>query len=203
MQSCKHEDKPGFLYAFGGRAIAFDVETPNSYNNRMSAIGITIIENGRVSGTFSSLVNPQTHFDAFNVKLTGITPESVQNAPTFGNLWPRIAPLLESSILVAHNATFDLHVLADCISAYGIRTQRYVPYVCTVRMGRRCYPEMCDHKLDTMCHALRIQLDHHRAGSDSEACARLLLDYLTSGLEITPFLCTYDLYDRRTLRLFS
>ena len=45
------------------RIIAFDVETPNSYNDRMSSIGIAVIQNGQIFRTWSTLVNPETHFD--------------------------------------------------------------------------------------------------------------------------------------------
>ena len=53
--------------------VVFDVETPNAKSDRMSAIGITLIENGAVTGSFYSLVNPETHFDPFNTRLTGIS----------------------------------------------------------------------------------------------------------------------------------
>lgn len=65
------------------RFIVFDVETPNRYNNRISAIGITIVEDGAVVDEFYSLVNPETHFDDFNTQLTGIDEYMVADAPTF------------------------------------------------------------------------------------------------------------------------
>ena len=76
------------------RYIAFDVETPNRYNNRMSAIGISVIENGAVIESFYSLVDPETDFDAFNTWLTGIDEDKVRGAPNFAGLWPQIEPLL-------------------------------------------------------------------------------------------------------------
>ena len=72
----------------GQRYIAFDVETPNSYNHRMSAIGVAVVEDGVIVEEFSTLVNPETHFDLFNIGLTGITPEAAAQAPTFAELWP-------------------------------------------------------------------------------------------------------------------
>ena len=75
------------------RFIAFDVETPNSYNHRMSSIGIAVIEQGRIVDSFSSLIDPETHFDAFNIALTGISPEIVENAPTFPELWDEIGDM--------------------------------------------------------------------------------------------------------------
>ena len=68
------------------RYVAFDVETPNARNDRMSAIGIAVIEDGAVASSFSSLVDPEVHFDAFNIALTGITPEAVRTAPNFAAL---------------------------------------------------------------------------------------------------------------------
>lgn len=53
----------------------------------MSAIGITVIENGAITDEFYSLVNPETHFDNFNVRLTGISENMVRNAPTFPDIW--------------------------------------------------------------------------------------------------------------------
>ena len=64
------------------RYIAFDVETPNRYNNRMSAIGIAVVEDGRIADTFYSLVDPEQPFDWFNTQLTGIDSEAVEGAPT-------------------------------------------------------------------------------------------------------------------------
>ena len=182
------------------RVIAFDVETPNAWNDRISAIGITVIEDGRIARGYTSLVNPETHFDPFNISLTGITPDMVRTAPTFPELWRQIGPVLQSGILLAHNAPFDLRVLACCLKDYGIPGPRTVRYACTVRMGRTCYPGLPNHRLDTLCRRCRIPLSHHQADSDSRACAALFLDYLQNGLSITPFLRQYDLETMRTLR---
>ena len=67
----------------GDRYIAFDVETPNYANDRISAIGVTVIENGKVEEQYDTLVNPEAPFSAFNVALTGITPAMVADKPAF------------------------------------------------------------------------------------------------------------------------
>ena len=139
------------------RIIAFDVETPNSRNDRMSAIGITVIEDGAVTDEYYTLVDPETHFDPFNIQLTGISAETVKGAPTFPEVWQKIEPVLSGGLLCAHNAPFDLSVLRSCLRAYG------------------------------------IGLDHHHAGSDSRACAEILLRYLESGAEIRQFIRTCSL----------
>lgn len=172
------------------RYIVFDVETPNSQNNRMSAVGITVVENGKITDEFCSLVNPEQHFDYFNIKLTGITPEMTQSAPTFPQLWEQIGPLMESGILVAHNAPFDMGVLAKCIDHYGIDTASSFNYVCTCRMAKKCFPQLPSHRLNNLCSFLGISLQHHDAGSDSTAAAKIFIHCVNNGINPREFLKT-------------
>ena len=181
------------------RYLVFDVETPNSRNDRMSAIGLTLVEDGAVRRTHATLVNPETHFDAFNIALTGITPEDAGQAMTFPELWKYVRPLFDSCVLVAHNAPFDMHVLASCLCAYGLPHRAVYPYMCTVRMGRHVYPRLPDHRLNIMCEALEIPLDHHQAGSDSRACAFLLRDYLEKGIDPSRFMRQFDMQAMKTV----
>ena len=159
-----------------GRYVAFDVETPNSRNDRMSAIGVTVIEDGEIAEA------------------------AVETEPTFPEIWEKLEPVFSNAVLVAHNATFDLGVLAKCLHAYGIPWQTRVKYACTVRMSRQMHPETENHRLNTMCDCLGIELDHHHAGSDSHACGEILRRYLDEGIEINRFIRTYDLQSGRTLR---
>lgn len=181
------------------RYAAFDVETPNSLSNRMSAIGISIVENGHVVQEFGSLVNPESHFDPYIIHLTGITPAAVADAPTFPELWPHIAPLLEDCVLLAHNAPFDMGVLGKCLKAYGIFWKPYAQYACTCRMSRKQYPELENHKLNTVSQALGIELNHHEAASDAHACAEIFCACMRDGLELRPFLRAFDFDRLRTL----
>ncbi len=185
---------------FMEKYIAFDVETPNARNSRMSAIGIAVIENKKITNKFFSLINPETYFSSFNIELTGITPQSVKTAPTFPELWKKIEPLMTGGILIAHNAAFDMKVLGTCLNDYGITTDRYKKYACTVQLGRKCFPELPNHKLNTMCDHLNINLDHHKADSDSIACAKLLIEYMKSDIDINKFIRTYDFEELKTVK---
>jgi len=174
------------------RYIAFDVETPNRYNNRMSAIGVSVIEDGEIVEEFYSLVDPEQPFDWFNTKLTGIDAEAVSGAPTFPELWPSLEPLLSSGVLVAHNAPFDMGVLHKCLAAYGIAWRPTVQGLCTVVMGRSLLPGI-SHRLNDMCDYYGIALNHHRADSDSHACAEILLRYLQSGADPEKYIRSYTM----------
>ena len=180
------------------RYIAFDVETPNPRNDRISAIGIAVVEGGRVRDAFCSLVDPQVPFHPFHMALTGITPERVAGAPDFPALWREIRPLLESGVLAAHNAPFDLSVLSRCLRDYAIPWRARVPYVCTCQLSSRLLPQLPNHRLDTLCRCLGLELDHHRAGSDSRACGEILLRCLEAGVPMASFLRVYDLERIRT-----
>ena len=172
------------------RFIAFDVETPNRYNSRMSAIGISIIEDGGIVEEFYSLVDPEQPFDWFNTQLTGISAESVRGAPNFPELWERIEPLMSSGVLAAHNASFDMGVLRKCLHDYDIEWKETAKGLCTVVMGRSLLPGI-SHKLNDLCERFGIELDHHRADSDSHACAEILLRYMRGGAEPEKFIRTY------------
>ena len=172
------------------RFIVFDVETPNRYNDRISAIGITVVENGAVKDSFFSYVNPETFFDPFNTNLTGISESTVAGAPSFPKLWKKIEPFMSSGILVAHNALFDLGVLKKCLDDYRILWKKEAEYCCTVQMGRKLLPDM-RHGLDIMCDYYGIELDHHQADSDSMAAARILLRYMEGGAQPGRFVRKY------------
>ena len=169
----------------------FDVETPNRHNDRMSEIGITLIEDGRITETRGFFIDPETFFDPFNTQLTGIGPDTVRGAPSFPALWPQLAPLFERGLIAAHNAVFDLGVLKNCLRAYGIEWRPYTRYVCTVQMGRRLMPGL-PHRLDADCARYGIALNHHRAADDSRACAELLLRYLEAGAEVRQHIRTFS-----------
>ena len=174
----------------GSRYIVFDVETPNRFNDRMSALGISVVEDGMIVKEFFSYVNPEEPFDTFNTQLTGISAATVADAPTFPELWKQVEGLMGSGVLVAHNAQFDLAVLRSCLRDYGIQWKENVEYCCTVRIGRKHLPGM-SHSLDSMCDFYGIALDHHKADSDSHAAAEVLLRYMRGGVDVEKWIRTF------------
>lgn len=173
--------------------IVFDVETPNAKNDRISSIGAAVIENGKIVETYSSLVNPETYFSSFNIELTGINKQKVKNAPNFKSVWKELEPIFKGGILIAHNAAFDMGVLAKCIKSYNIEDVSSFSYACTVRMSRKCFPELENHKLNTVCDYLNIALDHHKADSDSVACAKIFIECVKRGMDPQDFIKIFEI----------
>ena len=172
--------------------MAFDLEMPNRFGDRISAIGISVIEDGAIVRRYYSLVNPECRFDPYAAELTGINATLVADKPTFPELWDDIKDLLTDEILVAHSAQGDLYVLSNCLSSYGIEWTPTVKCLCTLMMGNVCYPDLESHRLDAMCEALNIELDHHNAGSDADGAAKLLLNYIRNGMDPAEHVKIYD-----------
>lgn len=182
------------------RYIVFDTETPNWRNDRICSIGLCVVEGGRITGERYDLVDPETEFAAFNVQLHGVSPELVAGKPNFAELWRELRPIFDSGVLVAHNAPFDMAVLAKCLRDYRIPWAPRATYACTCQMSRACLPDAPNHRLNTLSRLLGIGLDHHNAASDSRACAEILLYCLNQGMDLTRFLRTYDMEGITTLR---
>ena len=163
------------------RIVAIDVETPNGRDAAICQIGIVVAEYGDVLTTESYLVDPEVPFDAQNIAIHGITPADVRNAPNFPTLWPRIAHRFQDSVIVAHNAAFDLGVLTGTLNRYGIPVPE-ITYCCTVQMARRRVSRETygSYRLDTLCAAFDIRLEnHHDALCDALACYKLYRELLS------------------------
>ena len=174
------------------RYIAFDLEMPGQHEPRISAIGITVIENRKITDKLYYLVNPETEFDPYVIKLIGITPEMVKNEPPFPVIWDKVKNIMSSGILVAHGAAGDLNTLCLCLKHYGIKWQDKIPYLCTCDIGLKSFPDLDGYSLDVLCGHIGFPLDHHYALSDSEGCARLLLDYIDKGIDVESFVSSFD-----------
>lgn len=175
-----------------GRIVVFDVETPNFNNDRICSIGITIIEDDKVVSNVNYLVNPECGFDYRNINIHGIRPEDVVSAPKFPEIWKMIREDFLSSLLVAHNAIFDLGVLKKTLYYYGFE-EPLVYYVDTLKIARVMLKDTVNHKLPTLCGYYDIELNHHDSGSDSNACAELLLNLINGGAVIDSYIRKYCL----------
>ena len=163
------------------RIVAIDVETPNGRDAAICQIGIVVADFGDVTKTESYLVDPEVPFDPINISIHGITPADVKNAPNFPTLWPRIAGYFTDSVIVAHNAAFDLGMITAALERYGIPVPPII-YCCTVQMARRRFSRETygSYKLDTLCAAFDIPLtQHHDALCDALACYRLYRELLS------------------------
>mgnify|MGYP004465747201 CR=1 FL=1 len=156
--------------------IAMDYETAAGQRATACSVALVVVRDSRVVDSFYSLINPEVKFSPYNVQVHHITERMVQDAPTWPELWPHIQSFFTANQLVAaHNATFDVSVVRKSLERYGLPPVQF-QYIDTVRTSKFFYPQLPNHKLDTVSQALQIELaNHHNALDDSYACARILL----------------------------
>jgi DNA polymerase-3 subunit epsilon len=152
---------------------AIDFETANKYaNSACSLAAVTMHDNECVRQAYTLIKPPFLRFDPMNVRIHGITEDQVLHKPTFDQLWERIRTHLEGRIVIAHYAVFDMRVLRSMLKTYGLERPR-MQYACTVQISQRVWPELANHKLDTMADFLGLTFQHHQALDDARVCAAI------------------------------
>jgi DNA polymerase-3 subunit epsilon len=152
-----------------------DLETTgaNASCDRITEIAVIEVEDGEVSGEWSTLVNPETPIPPAIQALTGITNDMVESAPTFATLARDLHERLAGRVVVAHNARFDYGFLRQEFERSGIRYSART--LCTVKLSRRLYPGHARHNLDSLIdrHGLACRA-RHRALGDADAVWQFL-----------------------------
>jgi DNA polymerase III subunit epsilon len=152
---------------------AIDFETANQYPESACAVGIVRMENGEVTDKKYWLIRPPSlFFSRFNSELHGIYPKDVVNEPCFYELWPEISTMLEGRTVLAHNASFDMGVLRAVIKRYDLLPVDF-RYGCTVRISRKHFKNVPNHKLSTLGNFLGLRFNHHNALDDALTCAQV------------------------------
>jgi len=162
--------------------VVVDVEATGAKTppNRLIELGAYRIRGGRIVDKFLSLVNPEIPIPRFVATLTGISNEMVKTAPLFALVAPQWLDFVNDSVLVAHNAPFDTSFLNHEISRVYPGHRMINPHLCTVRLARRVFPDLSNHRLDTIASHFSIPIvSRHRAGSDALATAEIFILLLT------------------------
>lgn len=157
-----------------------DVETTglNAQFGRIIEIGILRVEDNQVVEEFTSLINPLTHLDPFIQTMTGITPQELEDAPTFYEVKDDIKRLLQDSIFVAHSVMFDYGFLKH---EFKRHEQSFNPkYFCSVKLAKQLFPRFKKHNLDSIIDRFDFKCKRrHRAFDD----AKVLWDLYSYALK--------------------
>ncbi len=159
--------------------VVFDLETTgfSSIKNKIIEFGAVKVYNGEIVDRFSSFVNPQIPIPFDIEKLTGITDEMVMEADTIDNVLPLFLEFAKGSVLVAHNASFDMSFIEENGRRQGID----IDFTCvdTLGMSRALLPALAKHTLDAVAKALKVSLEnHHRAVDDAQATSEIFIKML-------------------------
>jgi DNA polymerase-3 subunit epsilon len=163
-------------YSHAADFIAFDVETATAQTNSLCQIGFVAAKNNEIIHQESHMVRPPGNaYAVINSCLHGIDSLKTKDQPTFPAIWELIKDRFTSSLLVAHNASFDLSVLRGTLRHYGLDVPDF-RYDCKYRMSGL--------NLADLCAALQIDLTHHHdALADAQACG---LAYIKINKGIKP-----------------
>jgi len=160
----------------------FDTETTGldpGAGDRIISIGAVRVVNGRLaaSDSFDQLINPQRDIPVESTRFHGITDEMVRQEPTVDTVLPDFYIYVANSILVAHNAAFDMRMLQIYEPSTGIKFNQ--PVLDTMLLSTVVHPAHQNHNLRAIAHRLGINVvGRHTAFGDAMATAKLFVKLL-------------------------
>jgi DNA polymerase-3 subunit epsilon len=158
--------------------VSLDLETANYSRLSICATGLAVFENGVLAESLYWLVKPPKGHGWFRedfIECHGLTHLNVQDAPEFPAFAPELLGRLNrADFVVAHNAGFDIGHLRETLDHFELVRPRF-DYLCTCKLARRVWPELPNHKLDTLAAHIGLEFSHHHAQDDAEAAGRVLL----------------------------
>lgn len=160
---------------------AIDFETANGSPASPCAVGLVKVTDGKIVDTYQTLIQPpypHDWFEPFNIKVHGIKPEDVAEAPSWEQALAEMLSFIDNDVLVAHNAGFDMGVLLASIETIDAEVPD-LKYGCSLIMARKTY-NLESYRLNQVAYAVgHEEFDHHDALADSDACARIVIHMAT------------------------
>ena len=157
-----------------GAFIVFDLETTGlkPQTEEITEIAAVLVCEGEIKDSFQTYVNPHKPIPPEITELTGISDETVADAPELSEAIARFFDFMGDRVLVAHNAGFDLSFLKAACRKLGI--EREFTYIDTLEMSRILLPNLSRYKLNILAKELAVgPFEHHRASEDAAVLARI------------------------------
>lgn len=147
------------------------------YGGRVCEVAVVTLKGGRETGRWETLIDPQCRIDSGAMAVHGITQAMVAGQPTFAEVADDLDDLLTGSVLVAHNAPFDVSFLSAEYARIG-RVMPAVPVLCTLKLARRHF-KFPSNKLGSIAESLGVgQSVAHRALADTAALGGIFSHFL-------------------------
>lgn len=153
--------------------VVIDVETTGvARTDRICEIGMTKIDQGEITDKLETLLHPDTSIT--NTVFHGIENWMVKDAPRFEDVATQITEFIQGTILIAHNAPFDMRFMRYELQRLNRDLSHYA--LCTLKIARKLHPRYPSHRLEHMLNEYSIINEcPHRAGTDADSEARLFL----------------------------
>ncbi len=159
------------------RVAVVDFETTGmgpQQGARATEVGLVVLEGGEVVERYASLMHTGVEVPPFIERLTGISNAMLEKAPGAREVMEQVHTLTLGCPMVAHNASFDRSFWVAEMLRAGVDASS-TPFICTVKLSRRLYPQAPNCKLGTLAafHQLQHQGRAHRALADALTTALL------------------------------
>lgn len=144
--------------------------------DKIIEIGAFKVENGEITQSFTTFVNPHRRLSEEIIALTGITEDMVKDAPACEDVMPDFFKFCDGSILVGHNAAaFDFKFVDYYCSSVGYILERKV--IDTYPLSQELL-YLSNYKLNTVAEKFGITFNHHRAIDDALATAKIFIELI-------------------------
>lgn len=162
--------------------VSIDFETANYSPVSMCAVGMAVFEDGNMIENPYWLVRPPKGYGWFVPEFTEnchhLSWFDVKDAPEFSAIAPEFLDRInQADLVIAHNAQFDLRVLRSTLSHYGLVCPEF-KHLCTYRLAKCTWPEIENHRLETLAERIGHKFNHHHAQADAEAAGKVLLSLM-------------------------
>ncbi len=157
----------------------FDTETTGldpSGGDEIASIGAVRIVNGRLlrQEMFEQLVNPQRPMSAEALAITGLDDVVLATQPRLREILPAFAQFCEDTVLVAHNAAFDMRFLRLKEDATGVRFTQ--PVLDTLLLSAVLHPNLAANQLEAIAERMGVsRIGRHTALGDAIMTAEVFL----------------------------
>ena len=151
-----------------------DIETTglSFRTEKITEFGIMKYKNGEVIDSFECFVNPEKPIPEEVVNITHITDEMVKDAPTIDQIMPKVLDFIGDSVLVAHNADFDIGFIKYNCKQLGLELNN--TYIDTLRLAKNLFPDYKKYKLGLIADNLGIKVEvAHRALDDVDTLVKV------------------------------
>ena len=153
--------------------VALDIETTglSPTFDEIIELSAVRVRGGKPVAEYTRLVKPSAPLDPYVSELTGITDEMLESAAPIAAELPAFFDFVAADVIVGHSVAYDVNFLYDSAERCGLSVPTN-DYVDTLRLSRRLYADLPDHKLATVAQYLGVnQLPEHRGLADALAAA--------------------------------